>query len=57
LIEVVESITFQIEQALYRLRLAKPTPGLWFGITATTLTQTLSQVETELIALQQSLNW
>jgi hypothetical protein len=56
-IEIVESISAQIEQALYRLRLAKPTPGLWVGATAATLTSTLASLETELLALQQSLNW
>ena len=47
----------QIDQALYRLRLAKPTPALWAGVTAATLTSTLASLETELMALQQSLNW
>jgi len=56
-IEIVESISAQIDQALYRLRLAKPTPALWAGITASTLTSTLAALETELLALQQSLNW
>ncbi len=53
----MESISAQIEAALYRLRLAKPTPGLWVGATATTLTSTLASIETELLALQQALNW
>ena len=53
----VETISSQIEQALYRLRLATPTPGLWVGTAAATLTSTLASIESELLALQQSLNW
>jgi hypothetical protein len=37
--------------------LAKPTPGLWAGAAAATLSSTLASLETELLALQQSLNW
>jgi len=37
--------------------LAKPTPGLWVGATAATLTSTLASLESELLTLQQSLNW
>jgi len=56
-IERVESISSQIDQALYRLRLAEPNPGLWVGATAATFTATLSSLETELIILRQSLIW
>jgi hypothetical protein len=56
-IEIVESISAQIDQALYRLRLATPTPGLWVGSAAATLSSTLAAVEIELLALRQSLNW
>jgi hypothetical protein len=55
--ECVETISGQIDQALYRLRLATPNPGLWVGTTAATLGATLSSLETELIVLRQSLNW
>ena len=55
--DCVETISSQIDQALYRLRLAKPTPGLWVGTTAATLAATLSSLETELIILRQSLSW
>jgi hypothetical protein len=53
----VESISSQIDQALYRLYLAVPNPGLWVGTTAATLAAALSSLETELIILRQSLNW
>jgi hypothetical protein len=56
-IDCVESISGQIDQALYRLRLAKPNPGLWVGSTAATLAATLSSLETELVMLRQSLSW
>lgn len=56
-IDFVESISLQIEQALYRLRLARPTPGLWVGAAAATLTTTLASLESELLALRQSLSW
>jgi hypothetical protein len=53
----VESISSQIDQALYRLYLAVPNPGLWVGTSAATLAAALSSLETELIILRQSLNW
>jgi hypothetical protein len=56
-IDFVESISSQIDQALYRLRLAKPNPGLWVGSTAATFAATLSSLETELVLLRQSLSW
>lgn len=56
-IERVETISSQIDQALYRLRLATPNPGLWVGTTAATLASTLASIETELILLRQSLSW
>jgi hypothetical protein len=55
--DCVETISSQIDQALYRLRLATPNPGLWVGITATTLAASLASLETELILLRQSLSW
>jgi hypothetical protein len=55
--DCVETISSQIDQALYRLRLAKPNPGLWVGTTAATLATTLSSLETELVMLRQSLSW
>ena len=55
--DCVETISSQIDQALYRLRLAKPNPGLWVGTTAATLAATLSSLETELVMLRQSLSW
>jgi hypothetical protein len=55
--DCVETISSQIDQALYRLRLAKPTAGLWIGSTAAALTATLSSLETELVMLRQSLSW
>jgi hypothetical protein len=55
--DCVETISGQIDQALYRLRLAKPNPGLWVGSTAATLAATLSSLETELVMLRQSLSW
>jgi hypothetical protein len=53
----VDQIQFQIEQSLYRIRLAKPEPGYWFGEAALLLTSQLAALESELIALGQSLNW
>jgi hypothetical protein len=53
----VESLSSQIDQALYRLRLAEPNAGLWVGVTASTLAASLASLETELIILRQSLNW
>jgi hypothetical protein len=53
----MEQILLQIEQALNRLRLARPTQGLWVGSAAATLAATLASLETELLALQHSLNW
>jgi hypothetical protein len=53
----MEQILIQIEQALNRLRLARPTQGLWIGSAATTLASTLASLESELVALQHSLNW
>ena len=55
--DCVETISSQIDQALYRLRLATPNPGLWVGTTAATLAAALSSLETELILLRQSLSW
>jgi hypothetical protein len=55
--DCVETISGQIDQALYRLRLAKPNPGLWVGTTAATLATSLASLETELILLRQSLSW
>ena len=55
--DCVETISSQIDQALYRLRLAKPNPGLWVGTTAATLATSLASLETELILLRQSLTW
>ena len=53
----MEQILLQIEQALNRLRLARPAQGLWIGSAATTLGSTLGSLESELLALQHSLNW
>jgi hypothetical protein len=53
----VDQIQFQIEQSLYRIRLAKPEPGYWFGEAALLLTSQLAALESELIALGQSLSW
>jgi hypothetical protein len=53
----MEQILLQIEQALNRLRLARPAQGLWIGSAATTLASTLASLESELVALQHSLNW
>jgi hypothetical protein len=53
----MEQIHLQIEQTLTRLRLARPSKGLWVGAAANTLTSTLSSLESELLALRQSLNW
>lgn len=53
----MEQILLQIEQALNRLRLARPAQGLWIGSAATTLASTLGSLESELLALQHSLNW
>jgi hypothetical protein len=53
----MEQILLQIEQALNRLRLARPTQGLWIGTAASTLASTLASLESELVALQHSLNW
>jgi hypothetical protein len=53
----VDQIQFQIEQSLYRIRLAKPKPGFWCGSAALLLTSQLASIESELIALSQSLSW
>jgi hypothetical protein len=53
----MEQIILQIEQALNRLRLARPSQGLWIGSASSTLTSTLAALETELLALQHTLNW
>jgi hypothetical protein len=53
----MEQILLQIEQALNRLRLARPTQGLWIGSAASTLASTLASLESELVALQHSLHW
>lgn len=53
----MEQILLQIEQALNRLRLARPTRGLWIGPASGTLATTLASLESELLALQHSLNW
>ena len=53
----MEQILLQIEQALNRLRLARPTQGLWIGTAASTLASTLASLESELVALQHSLTW
>jgi hypothetical protein len=54
---IMEQILLQIEQVLNRLRLARPTQGLWIGSAASTLASSLASLETELLALQHSLNW
>jgi hypothetical protein len=53
----VDQIQFQIEQSLYRIRLAKPDPGYWCGAAALVVTSQLAALESELIALGQSLSW
>ena len=53
----MDQIQFQIEQCLYRIRLAKPEPGFWCGAAALVVTSQLAALESELIALRQSLNW
>jgi hypothetical protein len=53
----VEQIQYQIQQSLYRIRLAKPEPGYWSGAAAWLLTSQLASLESELIALGQSLSW
>jgi hypothetical protein len=53
----VDQIQFQIQQSLYRIRLAKPEPGYWAGSAAWLLTIQLASLEFELIALGQSLSW
>jgi hypothetical protein len=53
----VDQIQFQIQQSLYRIRLAKPEPGFWCGSAALLLTSQLAALESELIALGQSLSW
>jgi hypothetical protein len=53
----VDQIQIQIEQSLYRIRLAKPEPGYWSGAAALLLTSQLAALESELIALGQSLSW
>jgi len=53
----MEQILLQIEQALNRLRLARPAQGLWVGSAAASLATTLASLESELLALQHSLNW
>ena len=53
----VDQIQFQIEQSLYRIRLAKPEPGYWCGAAALVVTAQLAALESELIALGQFLNW
>ena len=53
----MDQIQFQIQQSLYRIRLAKPEPGYWRGSAALLLTSELAALESELIALGQSLSW
>ena len=53
----MDQIQFQIQQTLYRIRLAKPEPGFWRGSAALLLTSQLAALESELIALGQSLSW
>jgi hypothetical protein len=53
----VDQIQFQIEQSLYRIRLAKPEPGYWSGSAALLLSSQLAALESELIALRQFLSW
>jgi hypothetical protein len=53
----MEQILLQIERALHLLRLARPTHGLWVGSAASSLLTALSSLESELLALQQQLNW
>ena len=53
----MDQIQFQIEQTLYRIRLAKPEPGYWCGAAALVVTSQLAALEFELVALGQSLNW
>ena len=53
----MDQIQFQIEQSLYRIRLAKPEPGYWCGAAALVVTSQLAALESELITLGQSLNW
>jgi hypothetical protein len=53
----VDQIQFQIEQSLYRIRLAKPEPGYWSGSAALLLSSQLAALESELIALGQFLSW
>lgn len=55
--EAVETISAQIDKALYRLRLAKPTPGTWVGVAANTLASQLASLETELVQLKLLLSW
>jgi hypothetical protein len=47
----MEQIDLQLQQVLYRIRLASPDPGLWRGSAASTLQSALSQLESEIIAL------
>ena len=53
----MDQIQFQIEQSLYRIRLAKPEPGYWSGSAALLLSSQLAALESELIALGQTLRW
>ncbi len=53
----MDQIHFKIEQSLYRIRLAKPEPSYWCGAAALLVTSQLAALESELIALGQSLNW
>ena len=53
----MDQIQFQIEQSLYRIKLAKPEPGYWSGAAALVVTSQLAALESELIALGQSLSW
>ena len=53
----MDQIQFQIEQSLYRIRLAKPEPGYWSGAAAVVVSSQLAALESELIALGQALNW
>jgi len=51
----MEQIALSLQQLLYRLRLAAPDPGLWRGSAASSLQSSLSQLESEIIALSYEL--
>jgi hypothetical protein len=53
----MEQIQFQIDQTLYRIRLARPTRGHWSGEAASSLESALQSLETELLALRAQLLW